>query len=64
VVPDAAPAAAEPAAIGPADIALFGAKQIVSIEKAKRLLGYEPAFSVNAGMAVTERWARWSGLLD
>ena len=63
-VPETTASSSMPAAIGPADIALFGAKQVVQIDKAKRLLGYEPAFSVAEGMAVTERWARWHGLLD
>lgn len=57
------PPAPRPSPIGPADIALFAAKQEVRIDKARRLLGYEPAYSVERGMAVTERWARWSGLL-
>ena len=52
-----------PAAIGPADIALYSAKQVVQIDKAKRLLSYEPQYSLERGMAVTERWARWMGLL-
>jgi nucleoside-diphosphate-sugar epimerase len=56
-------AAAAPTPIGPADIALFAAKQVVRIDKAQRLLGYRPQHSLAAGMAVTERWARWSRLL-
>jgi nucleoside-diphosphate-sugar epimerase len=53
-----------PAPIGPADIALFAAKQVVRVDKAQRLLGYRPQYSLGAGMAVTERWARWFGLLE
>ncbi len=35
----------------------------VSIDKARRLLGYDPAFDLRHGMALTEQWARWCGLL-
>lgn len=52
-----------PAPIGPADVALFAAKQTVRIDKAERLLGYHPRYSLEAGMAVTEHWARWFRLL-
>ena len=36
----------------------------VRIDKAKRLLGYRPAFDFAAGMDLTERWARWASLLE
>jgi nucleoside-diphosphate-sugar epimerase len=32
-------------------------------EKARALLGYEPAFSLADGMCLTEQWARVAGLL-
>ncbi|HEY0513504.1 MAG TPA: NAD-dependent epimerase/dehydratase family protein [Thermoanaerobaculia bacterium] len=35
----------------------------VRIDKAKRLLGYRPAFDFETGMDLTERWARWANLL-
>ena len=35
----------------------------VRIDKARQLLGYEPVFGLDAGMRLTEAWARWSGLL-
>lgn len=35
-----------------------------SIEKARRLLGYEPAIDLEEGMRRTERWLRAQGLLD
>jgi nucleoside-diphosphate-sugar epimerase len=35
----------------------------VRIDKAKRLLGYRPAWSLEAGMEMTGRWARWAGLV-
>ncbi|HYC30789.1 MAG TPA: NAD-dependent epimerase/dehydratase family protein [Gemmatimonadales bacterium] len=34
----------------------------VRIHKARELLGYEPAFGLEAGMKLTEQWARWAGL--
>jgi nucleoside-diphosphate-sugar epimerase len=57
------PPSPRPNPIAPADIALFAAKQEVRIDKARRVLGYEPAFSVARGMDAVERWARWSGLI-
>ncbi|MFL6236272.1 MAG: hypothetical protein ACJ76N_24280, partial [Thermoanaerobaculia bacterium] len=35
----------------------------VRIDKAKRLLGYRPAFDFETGMDLTEQWARWASLL-
>jgi nucleoside-diphosphate-sugar epimerase len=35
----------------------------VRIDKAKRLLGYRPAFDFETGMDLTEQWARWANLL-
>jgi nucleoside-diphosphate-sugar epimerase len=35
----------------------------VRIDKAKRLLGYRPAFDFETGMELTEQWARWANLL-
>jgi nucleoside-diphosphate-sugar epimerase len=54
----------EPEALHPLDIYLNGAKTRVRIDKARKLLGYRPAFDFEAGMAVTEQWARWANLLD
>jgi nucleoside-diphosphate-sugar epimerase len=34
-----------------------------SIEKARRLLGYEPAVALDEGMRRTEAWLREQGLL-
>jgi nucleoside-diphosphate-sugar epimerase len=34
----------------------------VRIDKARELLGYRPEFSLGAGLALTESWARWAGL--
>jgi len=49
-------------ALSPAGIDFFRARTRVRIDKARRLLGYRPAWSLDAGMAMTERWARWAGL--
>ena len=38
-------------------------KARVSIEKAHRVLGYVPVFTLNRGMDLTEQWARWAGLI-
>jgi nucleoside-diphosphate-sugar epimerase len=35
----------------------------VRIDKARDLLGYQPAFALDPGMRLTEAWARWAGLL-
>jgi nucleoside-diphosphate-sugar epimerase len=35
----------------------------VRIDKARELLGYQPAFGLDAGMRLTEQWARWAGYL-
>jgi nucleoside-diphosphate-sugar epimerase len=33
------------------------------VDKARRLLAYDPRFDLTRGMQVTEAWARWAGLL-
>lgn len=35
----------------------------VRIDKARELLGYRPEFDLRAGLALTEAWARWAGLV-
>lgn len=47
----------------PQMIDFFRPKTRVRIDKAKRILGYKPAFDFEAGMAITEEWARWANLL-
>jgi len=49
--------------LDPKMIAFFRAKTRVRIDKAKRLLGYRPAFDFETGMDLTERWAGWANLL-
>jgi nucleoside-diphosphate-sugar epimerase len=43
-------------------IAFFSARTRVRIDKARRLLGYEPEFSLDRGMALTAAWARWANV--
>jgi nucleoside-diphosphate-sugar epimerase len=47
----------------PQMIGFFAAKTRVRIDKARRLLGYEPVFPLQRGMELTEQWARWANLL-
>jgi len=47
----------------PKMIGFFRARTRVRIDKAKRILGYRPAFDFETGMDLTERWARWANLL-
>lgn len=51
------------APLSPELIAFFAAKTRVRIDKARRLLGWEPAFTLERGMELTEQWARWANLL-
>jgi nucleoside-diphosphate-sugar epimerase len=44
-------------------IDFYASKTRVRIDKAKRMLGYEPAFDFKLGMDLTEQWARWANLL-
>jgi nucleoside-diphosphate-sugar epimerase len=48
----------------PEMIDFYTPKTRVRIDKARRLLGYEPAFSLERGMELTDRWARWAGLVS
>jgi nucleoside-diphosphate-sugar epimerase len=47
----------------PQMIGFFRARTRVRIDKAKRLLGYRPAFDLETGMDLTEKWARWANLI-
>jgi len=42
---------------------LFRAKTKVRIDKAVKLLDYQPMFDLEKGMALTNRWAKWANLL-
>ena len=49
--------------VTPEMIDFFAARTRVRIDKARRVLGYEPAFSLARGMELTEAWARWAELV-
>ena len=62
--PQAAPEKEKPMRpMSPQVVRFYAAKTRVRIGKAKRLLGYHPAFDFEAGMKLTEQWARWANLL-
>jgi len=48
--------------LSPREIDFYRARTRVRIDKARRLLGYRPAWDLEAGMAMTGRWARWAEL--
>ncbi len=50
--------------LNPLMIEFFSTKSRVLIDKAKRILDYQPAFDFESGMWLTEQWARWANLLD
>jgi nucleoside-diphosphate-sugar epimerase len=45
-------------------IDFYASKTRVRIGKARRMLGYQPAFDFKLGMDLTEQWARWANLLS
>jgi nucleoside-diphosphate-sugar epimerase len=49
--------------VTPAAIDYFMRRGTYSIDRARELLGYEPAHDLAAGMQITERWLREKGLL-
>jgi len=51
-------------ALDPWSIEYYSTKTRVRIDKAKRLLGYLPAFDLEQGMQLTKQWAKWAKLLD
>ena len=44
--------------------ALYAAKSHALIDKARRQLGYDPAYNLDEGMARTAEWARWANFLS
>jgi nucleoside-diphosphate-sugar epimerase len=48
----------------PFQIKFYATETRMHIEKAKRMLGYQPAFDIDSGMRLTEQWARWANLLN
>jgi nucleoside-diphosphate-sugar epimerase len=53
---------AEVVPLSPEMIDFYGPKTAVRIDKARRLLGWEPRFDLAAGMERTGQWARWANL--
>lgn len=49
--------------MSPSNIQFYAHKTRVRIDKAKQMLGYQPAFDLESGMRLTEQWARWANLL-
>jgi nucleoside-diphosphate-sugar epimerase len=47
----------------PLEVQFYVLKTRVRIDKARRMLGYEPAFDLESGMRLTEQWARWANLI-
>ncbi len=43
-------------------LSLYRARAAASIEKARRLLGYEPKFDFEQGMNVTAQFVAWADL--
>lgn len=50
--------------LSPIMIDLHIPKTRVRIDKAKRILGYQPVFDFDSGLDLTEKWARWANLLN
>ena len=48
----------------PSSVRFYVSKTRVRIDKAKRILGYQPVFDLDSGMSLTEEWARWANLLQ
>jgi nucleoside-diphosphate-sugar epimerase len=44
--------------------AVYAAKSHARIDKARKQLGYDPAYDLDDGMARTAEWARWANLLS
>jgi nucleoside-diphosphate-sugar epimerase len=51
------------AAIRPWVVQNMARKARTRIAKARNMLGYEPVFTLEQGMRLTEDWARWAGLV-
>ena len=61
--PETRPLALPVRALAPTAIRYQAARKHVRIDKARRLLGYDPRIGLETGMRLTEAWARWAGLL-
>jgi len=52
-----------PPAMPPRVVKFFLPKALVRIDKAQRLLGYQPAFDLVSGLERVEQWASWAKIL-
>lgn len=43
---------------------ILAAKPQASIDKARKVLGYQPQYDLKKGMAMVEKWAKWAGYLN
>ncbi|GBD98058.1 3 beta-hydroxysteroid dehydrogenase/Delta 5--_4-isomerase [bacterium BMS3Abin07] len=48
----------------PSGVQFYTKKTKVCINKAKSLIGYQPCYDFEAGMHLTEQWAKWANLLN
>ena len=48
----------------PSTVKFQAARTVVSIDKARTKLGYEPQYDIEKGMAATGAWARWANLIE
>lgn len=48
--------------IDPPLIRFYASRVRIRIDKAKKQLGYQPVYDFEAGMRLTEQWARWANL--
>lgn len=53
-----------PSEASAATVRMLASEGVVSIDKARRVLGYEPRVDLDEGMRRTEAWLRTAGLLD
>jgi hypothetical protein len=49
--------------LSPGVIRFFTTRAQVRIDKAQRLLGYQPACDFETGMQLIEQWAKWAHLV-
>lgn len=60
--PSSEPAPLPIHAMPPSTVRFLSSRTRVRIDKARRLLGYEPRFDFASGLVRTAAWARWAGL--
>lgn len=52
-----------PPTMSPGVVKFFQPKAMVRIDKAQRVLGYQPAFDLESGLQRVEQWAQWAKIL-